>query len=129
MRKILSVLCVVLLAFLFVACSPNPGIKAGKAFLDNPTIENFKKYTAEVAYLEDEEMEILAIMMVREHLSPQLHSTLLTQQIFSGKEQNYYSQAAHMKELLDMDNRLKLEAQKLMRDYTYANDLRGYFES
>lgn len=79
--------------------------------------------------LEDEEIEILAIMMVREHLSPQLHSTLLTQQIFSGKEQNYYSQAAHMKELLDMDNRLKLEAQKLMRDYTYANDLRGYFES
>lgn len=56
MRKILSVLCVVLLAFLFVACSPNPGIKAGKAFLDNPTMENFKKYTAEVAYLEDEEI-------------------------------------------------------------------------
>ena len=56
MRKILSVLCVVLLAFLFVACSPNPGIKAGKAFLDNPTIDNFKKYTADVAYLEDEEM-------------------------------------------------------------------------
>ena len=55
MRKILSVLCVVLLAFLFVACSPNPGIKAGKAFLDNPTIENFKKYTAEVANLNDEE--------------------------------------------------------------------------
>ena len=55
MRKILSVLCVVLLAFLFVACSPNPGIKAGKAFLDNPTIENFKSYTAEVANLDDEQ--------------------------------------------------------------------------
>ena len=73
--------------------------------------------------LEDEEIEILAIMMVREHLSPQLHSTLL------GKEQNYYSQAAHVKELMDMDNSLRIEAQKLMRDYTYANDLRGYFES
>ena len=79
--------------------------------------------------LEDEEIEILSIMMVREHLSPQLHSTLLTKQIFSGKEQNYYSQAAHLKELIDMDNNLKVEAQKLMRDYTYANDLRGYFES
>jgi hypothetical protein len=79
--------------------------------------------------LEDEEIEILAIMIVREHLSPQLHSTLLTQQIFSGKEQNYYSQAAHMRELLEMDNNLRLEAQKLMRDYTYQNDLRGYFES
>ena len=56
MKKIVSALCVALLAFLFVACSSNPGIKAGKVFLDNPTIENFKKYTAEVAYLEDDEM-------------------------------------------------------------------------
>jgi hypothetical protein len=79
--------------------------------------------------LEDEEIEILAIMIVREWLSPQVHSTLLTRQIFSGKEQNYYSQAAHVKELMDMDNSLRIEAQKLMRDYTYANDLRGYFES
>ena len=79
--------------------------------------------------LEDEEIEILSIMMVREHLSPQLHSTLLTKQIFSGKEQNYYSQAAHLKELIDMDNNLKIEAQKLMRDYTFQNDLRGYFDS
>lgn len=79
--------------------------------------------------LEDEEIEILAIMIVREWLSPQVHSTLLTRQIFSGKEQNYYSQAAHVKELIDMDNSLRIEAQKLMRDYTYANDLRGYFES
>jgi hypothetical protein len=79
--------------------------------------------------LEDEEIEILAIMIVREWLSPQVHSTLLTRQIFSGKEQNYYSQAAHVKELMDMDNSLRIEAQKLMRDYTYNNDLRGYFES
>lgn len=79
--------------------------------------------------LEDEEIEILAIMIVREWLYPQVHSTLLTRQIFSGKEQNYYSQAAHVKELMDMDNSLRIEAQKLMRDYTYANDLRGYFES
>jgi len=66
--------------------------------------------------LEDEEIEILAIMIVREWLSPQVHSTLLTRQIFSGKEQNYYSQAAHVKELMDMDNSLRIEAQKLMRD-------------
>lgn len=79
--------------------------------------------------LEDEEIEILAIMIVREWLSPQVHSTLLTRQIFSGKEQNYYSQAAHVKELMDMDNSLRIETQKLMRDYTYNNDLRGYFES
>lgn len=79
--------------------------------------------------LEDEEIEILAIMMVREHLAPQLHSTLLYKQIFSGKEQNYYSQSAHAKELRELDNSLKTEAQKLMRDYTYSNDVKGYFES
>lgn len=79
--------------------------------------------------LEDEEIEILAIMMVREHLAPQLHSTLLYKQIFSGKEQNYYSQSAHAKELRELDNSLRLEAQKLMRDYTYSNDVKGYFEN
>ena len=79
--------------------------------------------------LEDEEIEILAIMMVREHLAPQLHSTLLYKQIFSGKEQNYYSQSAHTKELRELDNSLRTEAQKLMRDYSYQNDLQGYFES
>lgn len=76
--------------------------------------------------LEDEEIEILAIMVAREWLQPQVQSALLTKQIFSGKEQNYYSQAAHMKELMDMDTRLKVEAQKLMRDYTFANS--SYFD-
>lgn len=77
--------------------------------------------------LEDEEIEILSIMVVREWLQPQVQSTLLTKQIFSGKEQNYYSQAAHMKEIMDMDNRLKVEAQKLMRDYTYKSS--DYFNN
>ena len=40
---------------MFVACSSNPGIKAGKSFLHNPAIENFKNYTAEVVNLDDEE--------------------------------------------------------------------------
>lgn len=75
--------------------------------------------------LVDEEIEILAIMITREHLAPILNSTLLTQQVFSGKEQSYYSQAAHMKELMDMDTSLKVEAQKLMRDYTYKSS--SYF--
>lgn len=37
--------------------------------------------------LEDEEIEILSILTVREWLQPQLQSTLLTKMIFSGKEQ------------------------------------------
>lgn len=88
--------------------------------------EKLKQFNVD---LEDEEIEILAIMMAREHLSPQLHSTLLYKQVFSGKEQNYYSQSAHAKELRELDNSLKIEAQKLMRDYTFQNDLRGYFDT
>ena len=55
MRWSVSVLCAALSVFLFVACSSNPGIKAGKSFLHNPAIENFKNYTAEVVNLDDEE--------------------------------------------------------------------------
>lgn len=70
--------------------------------------------------LSDIEKEILTIMMVREWVSVQLHSVTLTLQAFSGKESKYYSQAAHMKELIEMDERLRLEAQSLSRDYTYS---------
>lgn len=79
--------------------------------------------------LEDEEIEILAIMVVREWLAPQVHSALLTKQIFGGKEENYFSQSAHLKQLMDKDASLRVEAQKLSRDYTYNHDLRGYFET
>lgn len=79
--------------------------------------------------LEDEEIEILGIMVAREWLQPQLQSSLLTKQIFGGKEENYFSQSQHIKELIDLDSRLKTEAQKLSRDYSYNHDLRGYFET
>lgn len=79
--------------------------------------------------LEDEEIEILAIMTVREWLQPQVHSALLTKQIFGGKEENYFSQASHVKELMDMDTQLKTEAQKLSRDYSFSHDVRGYFSN
>lgn len=79
--------------------------------------------------LEDEEIEILAIMVVREWLQPQVHSALLTKQIFGGKEESYFSQASHVKELMDMDAQLKTEAQKLSRDYSFNHDVRGYFSN
>lgn len=71
--------------------------------------------------LEDEEIEILAIMIAREWLQPQLTSALVTQQIYSSKEVNAFSQSSHLAQLQALDTKLKLEAQKLSRDYTYAN--------
>ena len=69
----------------------------------------------------DVEKEILAILVAREWLQQQLYSALLTKQVFSDKEQKYYSQSSHISELRALDETLKIEAQKLSRDYTYGS--------
>lgn len=74
----------------------------------------------------DIEQEILAIMMTREWVSGQLNSVVNTMQVFSGKETSHYSQAAHLKELQALDDKWRLEAQQLSRDYTYENN--DYFD-
>jgi hypothetical protein len=76
--------------------------------------------------LSDVEAEILALLMAREWIGQQLLSVTNTLQVFSGKETNYYSQAAHLKELQALDDKLRLEAQQLSRDYTYTNN--EYFD-
>ena len=70
----------------------------------------------------DVEQEVLAILMVRAWVSQQLYSVTNTLQVFSGKETKYYSQAAHLAELRELDTKLKIEAQQLSRDYTYADN-------
>ena len=77
--------------------------------------------------LEDEEIEILGIMVARQWLQPYVNSSLLAKQIVGGKEENWYSQASHLSQLQARDASLKIEAQKLSRDYTYANN--NYFDS
>ena len=72
--------------------------------------------------LTDLEVEILGILIAREWVSGQLLSVTNTLQVFSGKETNYYSQAAHLQELQALDEKLRLEAHQLSRDYTYANN-------
>lgn len=76
--------------------------------------------------LSDIELEIVAILMAREWVSQQLLSVTNTLQVFSGKETTYYSQAAHLKELQALDEKYRLEAQQLSRDYTYAKN--EYFD-
>ena len=85
--------------------------------------ENLKQFNSD---LSDTEKEILAILMAREWLAPQINSVSLTLQVFGGKEEKYYSQAAHLTSLEVRDEKLQLEAQKLSRDYTYINN--DYFD-
>lgn len=85
--------------------------------------EELKQFNSD---LSDVETEILALLMAREWIGQQLLSVTNTLQVFSGKETNYYSQAAHLKELQALDDKLRLEAQQLSRDYTYTNN--EYFD-
>lgn len=85
--------------------------------------EELKKFNSD---LSDLEIEILSILMLREWISQRLHSVTTVLQTFSGKETSFYSQAAHIKELREMDDRLRLEAQQLSRDYTYESN--EYFD-
>ena len=55
MKKLFLAACAAFSMLLFVACSSNPGIEAGKEFMKNPSVETFRNYTAEVANLDDEE--------------------------------------------------------------------------
>ena len=72
------------------------------------------------------EQEILANLIAREWLTPQLNSVTLTAQVYRGKETKYYSQSAHLDSLEARDEKLKLEAQQLHRDYTYTDN--EYFD-
>ena len=76
--------------------------------------------------LTDLELEILSILMCREWVSGQLNSVVNTLQVFSGKETKYYSQSSHLAELQALDDKWRLEAQHLSRDYTYTDN--SYFD-
>jgi hypothetical protein len=69
----------------------------------------------------NEEIEILALLMTVEWLEPTINSVLLTNMMVGGKEEKWFSQSSHLAELQALRDANRLEAKKLMRDYTYAN--------
>ena len=71
--------------------------------------------------LNDNEVEILALLMVGEWLEPQLNSELYTSQFFGGKEEKWFAQANQLDKLMTLFNSNKTTCQKLMRDYGYQN--------
>ena len=85
--------------------------------------EELKQFNSD---LSDLEQEILAILMTREWISQRLNSVTNVMQVFGGKEEKWFSQASHIKELREMDDRLRLEAQQLSRDYSYTDN--DYFD-
>lgn len=69
---------------------------------------------------EDSDVEfviyVVAKFMVAEWLESKVKTTTLTMQAFSGKDQKFYSQAAHLSELRALLNDVKSEARALVMD-------------
>lgn len=73
---------------------------------------------ADVDFVED----ILSEAMLLQWVYPRYHTTLLTSQFFTNKEQSFYSQANHLSEMRSMYETAKLNLRKKIRDrgYQYA---------
>ena len=70
----------------------------------------------------DEEVEILALLTATEWLESQINSITLTKQFFGGKEEKSFSQSQHLSTLMALRDSNRLEARKLMRDFTYSHN-------
>ena len=77
--------------------------------------------------LSDLEVELLALGMVDSWVSQYLNSTELVAQFIGGKEEKYYSQAAHIKELRDLKESNLLEMNRLHNYNTYLTS--SYFNN
>lgn len=65
---------------------------------------------------------VFAKSMVIAWLEPQVKNVLITKMLIGGKEERYFSQSAHLKEMQALLNDTKTELNKLLRDYGYINN-------
>ena len=79
------------------------------------------------ANLSDLDIELLAMGMTLAWLDQTLNSTELTLQFLGGKEEKFYSQAAHLTALRDLRSDTLREMQQLYTYDTYVNN--DYFGS
>lgn len=67
---------------------------------------------------------VLGLGMKRAWLQPQIASTTLTVQAFNKKEG--YSQREFLNGLMSLDDSIRIEIRKLLRDNSYVDN--GYFD-
>ncbi|HHU81321.1 MAG TPA: hypothetical protein GXZ35_08385 [Acholeplasmataceae bacterium] len=72
--------------------------------------------------LTDEEIEILANLMILEWLKPLINSIEILKQGMSTKDYKIYSQANHLNELMALKKETNAEIDKLIISYTYSNN-------
>ena len=73
--------------------------------------------------LTDLEIEIISYWMVFNWITPKINNIELLKQSLSSKDYQIYSQANHLKELLDLKNDAKTEAHYWMNRYGYLKRL------
>ena len=81
--------------------------------------DNLKQYNQT---LTDEEVEILANLMVLEWLRPQINSIELLKQSMSTRDYKIYSQSRHLDSLKALKQDTMAEVDKLIVSYTYSNN-------
>lgn len=67
-------------------------------------------------------IEVISLGMVAEWLEPQVNSVLNTLQMFSGKEEKFYSQSNHLSELRGLLKDVQLKQRKIIRDRGYISN-------
>lgn len=72
--------------------------------------------------------EILALGMVVEWLMPKVNSMDNIFQVYGSKEEKFYSQSQHLKEVRALRDSIKNEQRKMIRDrgYVYNSYIEGY---
>ena len=69
--------------------------------------------------LENDEVEILAIIMIEQWVSPQICNIQNLKQFMGDREFKYYSQANHLDKLLLLKDSLQSDSEREVTNYTY----------
>ena len=97
----------------------------------NSSIPKFKKCKTDLSLrnniefeedLSDEEIELLANLMVAEWLRPQINNLELIKHSLGSKDFQMFSQSAHLRELQNLRKQTQIEISKLLVDYSYNNN-------
>jgi len=96
--------------------------------LDGETVSFDMKYPTDEDADKDFVTEILALGMCVEWLSPKVNSITHIHQTYGSKEEKFYSESSHLKEIRALRDSWKNEQRKMIRDrgYIYNSYIEGY---
>lgn len=86
---------------------------------------DLSKRDDDIAEFEEElldiEIEILALQMVSEWVTPQLNNVLYTKQFVGTNEEKFFAQSNHLDKLMALQKDSADQSRRLRRDYSFQN--------